>query len=145
MFPRAWTEQRLAAFHVPFLIYAPKLLAPQRSAVICSQIDVLPTIAGICKIPYQNTALGRNVLSVPSESQFAFISDPDNNQAGIIKGDYYFRKSLGKGSEELVSITGNENIPDPEYRKATKELRTLTDAMYEASKYLLLNNKKTAN
>lgn len=145
MFPRAWTEQRLAAFHVPFLIYAPKLIAPQRSNIICSQIDVLPTIAGICKIPYRNSSLGRNVLSIPAESQFAFISDPDNNQAGLIKGDYYFRKSLGKGSEELVSITGNENIPDQEYRKATAELRVLTDAMYEASKYLLLNNKKGGN
>ena len=142
MFPRAWTEQRLAAFHVPFLIYSPKLIAAQRSNAICSQIDVLPTIAGICKIPYQNTTLGRNILSVPAASQFAFISDPDNSQTGIVKGDYYYRKNLRNGKEELVSITGNENIPDQDYTKATNELRLLTDAMYEASKYLLLNNKK---
>ena len=142
MFPRAWTEQRLAAFHVPFLIYAPGLIAPQKNHAICSQIDVLPTIAGLCKIPYRNTTLGRNILSVPNEHQFAFISDPDNSQTGIIRGDYYFRKNLRNSSEELVSITGNENIPDREYKKATIELRALTDAMYEASKYLLLNNKK---
>src|SRR5215204_284883 len=142
MFPKAWTEQRLAAFHVPFLIYAPKLIAPQRSTAICSQIDVLPTIAGMCKIPYQNTTLGRNVLTIPENSQFAFISDPDNSQTGIVKGDYYYRKNLRNGNEELVSITGNENIPDRDYTKATTELGLLTDAMHEASKYLLLNNKK---
>ena len=142
MFPRAWTEQRLAAFHVPFLIYAPALLTGQRSHAICSQVDVLPTIAGICKIPYRNTTLGRNILSVSDSSQFAFISDPDNSQTGIVKGDFYFRKNLRNGKEELVSITGNENIPDESYKKATIELRLLTDAMYEASKYLLLNNKK---
>ena len=142
MFPRAWTEQRLAAFHVPFLIYAPKLIAPQRSSAICSQIDVLPTIAGMCKIPYQNSTLGRNVLDVRANSQFAFISDPDNSVTGIVKGDYYYRKNLRNGSEELVSITGNENIPDQDYTKATAELKLLTDAMYEASKFLLLNNTK---
>ena len=62
--------------------------------------------------------------------------------AGIIKGDYYFRKNIRNKKEELVSITGNENIPDYNYRKATAELRVLTDAMLEASKYLLLNNRK---
>ena len=145
MFPKAWTEQRLAAFHVPFLLYAPKLFSPKRSHAICSQIDVLPTIAGICKLGYRNTTLGRNLMGVPPGSQFAFIFDPDNSQAGIIKGDYYFRKNIRGGKEELVSITGNENIPDQHYKTASEELRILTDAMYEASKYLLLNNKKKAN
>jgi phosphoglycerol transferase MdoB-like AlkP superfamily enzyme len=142
MFPRAWTEQRLSSFHVPFLLYAPKIIAAQRSSAICSQVDVLPTIAGICGLAYRNTTLGRNILEVPPNSQFAFIFDPDNSQAGIIKGDYYFRKSIRMGTEELVSITGNENIPDENFRKASEELGKLTDAMYETSKYLLLNNKK---
>lgn len=142
MFPSAWKEQRLSSFHVPFLLYAPKLLSPQRSHAICSQVDVLPTIASICGIDYRNTALGRNILEVSANSQFAFIFDPDNYQAGIIKGDYYFRKSLRIGSEELVSITGNENIPEESFQTAVAELRTLTDAMFETSKYLLLNNKK---
>ncbi|MBC7828623.1 MAG: LTA synthase family protein [Chitinophagaceae bacterium] len=142
MFPRAWTEQRLTSFHVPFLLYAPKLFSPQRNHAICSQVDVLPTIAGLCKIAYRNTTLGRNVLDVAESSQFAFIFDPDNNQTGIIKGDYYYRKNISTGNEGLISITGNENIPDNNYKKATTELRLLTDGIYEASKYLLLNNKK---
>ena len=142
MFPSAWTEQRLTSFHVPFLVYAPRFIQPERNHAICSQVDVLPTIAGLSKIYYRNTSLGRNILEVPPQSQFAFISDPDNNMAGIIKGDYYFRKNIRTGKQELVSITGNENIPDYNYRTATAELKVLTDAMLEASKYLLLNNKK---
>jgi phosphoglycerol transferase MdoB-like AlkP superfamily enzyme len=142
MFPNAWTEQRLTAFHVPFLIYSPKLITAQRSHAICSQIDVLPTIASLSNITYRNTTLGRNVLDVPPPNQFAFIFDPDNSQAGIIKGDYYYRKNIRTGQEELVSITGNENIPDIRYKQATTDLRILTDAVHEASKYLLLNNRK---
>jgi phosphoglycerol transferase MdoB-like AlkP superfamily enzyme len=142
MFPNAWTEQRLSSFHVPFLLYAPKLFSPQRSHAICSQVDVLPTIAGACDMTYQNTALGRDILKVPPPSQFAFIFDPDNGQTGIVKGEYFFRKSALTGTEELVSLTGNENIPIENSEKAKAELRTLTDAMYETSKYMLLNNKK---
>lgn len=142
IFPRAWTEQRLTAFHVPFLLYAPKLFSAERNHAVCSQIDVLPTIAGLCKISYRNTTLGRNILDISEASQFAFIFDPDNSQTGIVKGDYYYRKNIRTGIEDLVSITGNENIPNQDYKQAAKELSVLTDAMYEASKYLLLNNKK---
>jgi phosphoglycerol transferase MdoB-like AlkP superfamily enzyme len=142
MFPRAWKDQRLSSFHVPFLIYAPKLISPQRNQAICSQIDVLPTIAGVIGIAHRNSTLGRNILDIAPSNQFAFIFDPDNNQAGVIKGDYYFRKNIGTGTEELVSITGNENIPEQNIKTAFVELRSLTDAVYETSKYLLLNNKK---
>ena len=142
MFPKAWTEQRLSAFHVPFLIYAPKLLQAKRNHAICSQVDVLPTIASLCNIAYSNTTLGRNILDLPASAQFAFISDPDNSQTGVVKGDYYYRKNIRNGQSELVSITGNENIPDADYKKAATELSLLTEAIHEASKYLLLNNKK---
>lgn len=142
MFPAAWTAQRLAAFHVPFLIYSPGMTTPQRVSAICSQVDVLPTIAAYCNVGFTNTTLGRNVLSVAPQDQLAFISDPDNSQAGIVKGDYYYRRNLRTGKEELVSITGNENIPDQSYRRATTELSLLTSAMYETSRYLLLNNRK---
>ena len=142
MFPNAWTEQRLSAFHVPFLIYSPKLVTAQRSHATCSQVDVLPTIASLSNISYRNTTLGRNVLDVAPTNQLAFIFDPDNSQTGVVQGDYYYRKNIRTGKEELVSITGNENIPDNTYKQATTDLRILTDAVYEASKYLLLNNKK---
>jgi phosphoglycerol transferase MdoB-like AlkP superfamily enzyme len=142
MFPKAWKEQRLSSFHVPFLLYAPKLLPAQRNHAICSQIDVLPTIASICGIPYRNTTLGRNILEVPANSQFAFIFDPDNNQAGIIKGDYYFRRSIRTGTEELVSITFDQKVSDDNLKNASEELRQLTEALFETSRYLLLNNKK---
>lgn len=142
MFPGAWKDQRLSSFHVPFLIYGPALISSQRNHAICSQVDVLPTVASLCGMPYRNTTLGRNILEVPPKSQFAFIFDPDNNQAGIIKGEYYFRKSISSGSEELVSIRRNENLPGENDQNAAEELRLLTEAMYETSKYLLLNNKK---
>ncbi len=81
LFPKAWTDQALTTVHVPLLFYSP-LLKPERRANVCSQIDVLPSIAGLLSVPYRNTTLGRNLfdstlLQDPFRSSSAFIIDPD--------------------------------------------------------------------
>ncbi|HTE13325.1 MAG TPA: LTA synthase family protein, partial [Chitinophagaceae bacterium] len=55
MFPPAWSEDGLTRNHVPLLFYAPKLLAARRLHCVASQVDVLPTLAGMAKINYTNT------------------------------------------------------------------------------------------
>ncbi len=142
MFPNAWTEQRLTAEHVPLLFYAPALLPAQRLDKICSQMDVMPTIAGLSKIQYINSSLGKDLLDSTS-SQFAFIFDPDYNMTGVVKGDYFYRSQQKTNKEEFVSITGNaEPAKDSATMAIKHEMRLLSDAIYESAKYLLLNNKK---
>jgi phosphoglycerol transferase MdoB-like AlkP superfamily enzyme len=145
MFPRAWTEQRLTAEHVPLLFYCPALLPPQRLQTISSQADVLPTIAGMCKIPYVNTTLGKDLMDSLGSAGggFAFIFDPDLRMAGLIKGDYFYRKMLHAKTEELVSIVNNEKPGnDSATARITADMRRLTEALHETAQYLLLNNKK---
>jgi phosphoglycerol transferase MdoB-like AlkP superfamily enzyme len=142
LFPRAWTDQRLTMEHVPLLFYSPSALAPRRINTICSQVDIMPTIAELCNIPYSNTTLGRNMLDTTATG-FAFIFDPDNNMAGLVKGDYFYRKRLNGGQEEMVSIVNNE--PPAKNDSLLSEMQLLTDALYESSRYLLLNNKKKSN
>ncbi len=138
MFPDAWTKQRLTSEHVPLLFYAPGLVASQRVHRIASQIDVLPTIAGICRIPYTNTTLGRNLLdSTFFDKQLAFIVDPDNGMTGIVNDSVYYRHPIRKLEGEMVSIINNgQPVAD------TAWLRQLTEGIFETSKYLLLHNKK---
>jgi phosphoglycerol transferase MdoB-like AlkP superfamily enzyme len=139
MFPEAWTKQRLTSEHVPLLFYGPKLLEPQRINRIASQIDVLPTIAGLCGIAYTNTALGRDLLdSTFFSKQLAFIVDPDNAMIGVVNDSVYYRKQIRSAQGELVSIINNRPVP----ANNSDQLRQLTDGMFETAKYLLLNNKK---
>lgn len=142
MFANAWTEQRLTSEHVPLLFYAPSLLPPQRINGICSQMDVLPTIAGLSKIQYINSSLGKDLLD-SSARHFAFIFDPDNSMTGVVKGDYFYRSQLKTGKEEFVSIVNNV-VPgkDSATLAIKQEMRLLSAAIYETSKYLMLNNKK---
>ncbi|HTI08727.1 MAG TPA: sulfatase-like hydrolase/transferase [Puia sp.] len=145
MFPRAWTDQRLTAEHVPLLIYSPALLAPERISTNCSQVDVLPTLAGLCNLPYRNTTLGRDLLDTAryNGKALSFIYDPDQGIIGVVRDGYFYRRQLKTGKEEMVSVVGNDPVPDAvEKGPLKKELRQLSDGVYETAKYMLLKNKK---
>ncbi len=143
MLPRSWTDQRLTAEHVPLLFYAPGMIAPGRSAQICSQIDILPTIAGLVNMPYVNSSLGRDLLDTTRQEQFAFIFDPDYGQAGVVMEDYFYRHQLQTGKKEIVSIRNNDKLDSTIVGQGVMQKATaITNAFHEAAKYLILNNKK---
>jgi phosphoglycerol transferase MdoB-like AlkP superfamily enzyme len=146
MFPKAWTDQRLTMEHVPLLIYAPKLLPkPARISRVCSQTDVLPTLAGLSHIPYVNTSLGRDVLDSAwyNDKAFSFIYDPDEGYIGVVKGNYLYRKQIKNGHEEMLSVINNLQVPDSvKSSSLKKEMQQLAEGVYESAKYLVLENKK---
>jgi len=145
LFPKAWTDQRLTAEHVPMLIYAPKLLEPRRISRECSQVDVLPTLAGLCNLTYRNTTLGRDLLDTAryGGKEMAFIYDPDQFYIGVVKGDYFYRRQMKTGKEEIVSVTGNDPVPaGVTTGPLMRQMEQVSEGLYEASRYMLLMNKK---
>lgn len=137
MFPKTWTSHRLTSMHVPLLFYMPSGKLAHRSKRIVSQIDVVPTIAGITGMGYTNTTLGRNLTDSMGQQDFAFLFDPDYGQIGVIKNGWLYRKQLVTGKEEMVSL--QEGVSRKEIEPA---YRDFTQAIYETAGYLLLNNKK---
>lgn len=145
LFPRAWTDERLSCEHVPLLIWAPGMVPARRSDRICSQVDVLPTLAGLCGVPYRNTTLGRDLLDTAgaAAAPFAFIYDLDQSWIGLVQGNYFYRHQLGTGREVMVSVVDNSK-PSPEVMQGPvkREMDSLSSAIYEAGRYMLLMNKK---
>ena len=145
LFPEAWSEQALTTFHVPLLFYSP-LLQPSRHNRICSQLDILPSIASLAGVPYRNTTLGRNLFDSAAADVFrassAFIFDPDEQTIGMVAGDHYFRKYLGKGLEQLVSIRNNSPVPKTVADSVKGKLARYAEAFYETSRYMLYHNRK---
>ena len=93
MYPTAWTDYRLTDEHVPLLFYAPYILPPQKRSEVVSQIDVLPTIAGMVQQPYVNTTLGRDILDPAKKNNFAFITNTAG-RIGLVNDDFYFTKDI---------------------------------------------------
>jgi phosphoglycerol transferase MdoB-like AlkP superfamily enzyme len=146
MFPKAWTNNALTCFHVPLLFYSPALLQHARHTMICSQVDVLPTIAGIAGISYTNATMGRDLLHLnDTTSNTAFLIDHDIRNIAVVHGAYMFQHQLMNNQEALVSINDNEPIQKGKYNSISDEMRTLTIGFFEISKYMLFNNAKPAH
>lgn len=140
-YPFVWTTQRLTDVHVPFLIYAPKLVKPMLKHEVVSQIDVLPTVTGLIKMDYTNTTLGRDVLDPKLGKNGAFITNTAG-KIGFVTNDFYYVKSLEFQEEIMVPIDNKASKDSEKQNKATRDsLKNLTDAIYETAKYMLQNNK----
>ena len=142
LYPKAWTEQRLTEEHVPLLFYAPALLTPQKRTEVVSQIDVLPTIAGMLLQPYSNSTLGRNLLDTAKKENLAFIIYHAPGWIGVVNDEYFYRKNIRMQKEELLPVQYNLPALTGKQEDSVKnKMSQLTSAIYETSRWMLLNNK----
>lgn len=135
----------LSVVHVPLLFYAPKLLKPQKIHSICSQVDVMASIAGLAKVNYRNNTFGRNLFdsSTKQKEELAFIFDESAKSIGLVADQYYFFKNLRSGQKKILSLTTSTAVAaNKQTDSILVFLDRLSDAYYETAKYLLLNNKK---
>jgi phosphoglycerol transferase MdoB-like AlkP superfamily enzyme len=142
IYPPAWTHQRLTDEHVPLLFYAPYLLQPQKRTEVVSQIDVLPTIAGMIQQPYVNTTLGRDLLDTTKKNNYAFITNTAG-KIGIVTDDFYFTKNLNFPDYKMVAIRDNGyRFTKPQRDSIRQKLSDFTSAFFETAKYMLMNNQR---
>lgn len=140
MYPKAWTDQRLNDEHVPLLFYAPALLSPQKINSTASQIDVLPTLAGMVHQSYTNKTLGRDLLHSAAKENGAFIIHHDEGKIGIVNDDFFYIKNLWINQEELVPVRNDAPLLTPIQTDSVKRhLSELTSAMYETARWMLVN------
>lgn len=67
-------EINLEGYHIPLIIYAPKLVAAKRIDTPVSQLDALPTLLGLLNFNYESRFYGQDALSENYESRF-FVSN----------------------------------------------------------------------
>ena len=137
----AWTEQRLTDEHVPLLFYAPELLQPQKHGEVVSQIDILPTIAGMLHQSYVNTTLGRDLLDPAKKNNFAFITNTAGG-IGMVTDDFYFTSNINFPDEKLSPMRDGISLSPAQEDSVRKRLSSFTTAFFETAKYLSLNNKR---
>ncbi|MET0634447.1 MAG: sulfatase-like hydrolase/transferase [Chitinophagaceae bacterium] len=141
LYPSAWTDQRLTDEHVPLLFYAPYLLKPQKRTEVVSQVDVLPTIAGMIQQPYVNTTIGRDLLDPAKKHNLAFITNTAG-KIGLVTDDFYFIKNLNFPDEQMVPVRYSQISYTKAQRDSIQQrLSELTSAYFETARYMLMNNQ----
>jgi phosphoglycerol transferase MdoB-like AlkP superfamily enzyme len=127
---------------VPLLFYAPYLLKPQRRSEVVSQIDILPTIAGMLQQPYINTSLGRDLLHPDKKNNFAFITNTAGT-IGMVTDEYYFARNLNFPDEVFVPVRARNFLYTKSQQDSIRRhLSDFTTAFFETARYLIMNNKK---
>lgn len=138
------TQLALGTIHVPLVIYAPALLPPRRIDRVASELDVLPTVAGLVLPEYRNTTLGRDLLD-PRTAQtplaFTILNSP-NPDIGLIGEGFYFRgKADGSQARlhRLDSATPREDVAAAHPEIFARLARRCHD-IYETARYMLYYN-----
>jgi phosphoglycerol transferase MdoB-like AlkP superfamily enzyme len=109
---------------------------------VVSQIDILPTIAGMLHQPYVNTTLGRDLLNTKNKMDAAFIIHHDEGNIGLVTDDYYFVKNLRISRKTLLPMNSNTvSLSNQQKDSIENKLSQLTSAIYETAKWMLVNNK----
>jgi phosphoglycerol transferase MdoB-like AlkP superfamily enzyme len=141
MLPKSFTEQGLTNMHVPLLFYAPSILQPKEYSIPVSQLDVLPSIASLCNIPYTNTTMGKNVfITVQQKNNAIFLYDDFNQQIGVLNNEYYYGYQLKNSFKPIFESALNNEVVKND--SAQKQMDILTKTIYETAKYMLKNNQK---
>jgi phosphoglycerol transferase MdoB-like AlkP superfamily enzyme len=143
-YPKVYSEIGISAEHVPLLFYAPGKLIPKRKHQVCSQLDVLPSIAGFVKHSHTNSTLGRNLFDTNSlKSGQVFIADPDNGNHTLLNDSFYFTEFTRIGKYQFGSMLHDQKIPlDKRHDSIQHSLATQLRDWQSTARYLLFHNKK---
>jgi phosphoglycerol transferase MdoB-like AlkP superfamily enzyme len=96
-----------AKYHIPAIIYAPKIVQPRRYDSLCSQSDLLPTVLGLMNVSYQTQFFGHDVLRDPADR--AFIGT--ELDLSLLVGHH--RIVLSPGREVKMFEVGPDNSETP--------------------------------
>ena len=83
-------------YHIPCLVYAPKLIEAGSTNRLVSQTDLGPTLLGMLGLSYRTSWLGRDLFQTPEADDRAFISTYQS--LGLVK------------SSDLVVLTPDKSV-----------------------------------
>ncbi|MBP5477602.1 MAG: LTA synthase family protein [Paludibacteraceae bacterium] len=98
-------EMNLQLNQIPVYFVAPGL-QPQRYALPASQTDIFPTALAMWGIPYENTALGTDLLH--GSRRYAVFAS--NDHLGVSDGEWFWCYGLDSRQEHLYRIGSGEDV-----------------------------------
>ena len=139
-----WTKSLADHYHVPFLIHSPRYIKPGIETKVASEMDVMPTLAGLIGVPYKTRSFGRDLFNPKFDNYRAAFSY--NWYAPfhltLIDKDFYFEYIPYNNQGKLVKHTDgldDENARQ-KFPEKYQEMEQLSKGLYESAKYLLYHN-----
>lgn len=143
---KEWGKNLANGFHVPLVVHSPKYVPAGINDKIASEMDIMPTVAGLAGVPYKTRSFGKDLFNTQLDSKRAAFSYNwyAPYHISLIDDEFYFeyipyngQGRLVRHADEFPEDNVKEKFPD-KYR----EMENLTKGLYETAKYLLLHNPR---
>ena len=136
-------ELKLRSYNIPLIIYAPKILETSKVITRVSGLaDLIPTIASICRIPYLNKTMGKDIITNKNNLAFIVNKKMSPSSYGVINDKFYlrvFQDGSGMELHNILDINPGEDVKEI-YLQVADSLKKIADGLYETSKYMLYHN-----
>ncbi len=143
--PKGYQVYDLINHNVPLIVHAPNLLKPQRISTAASEVDIMPTVAGLIGAPYMTRGMGRDLFSDLYKKNtgaflYGFTWYPPT--VSFLRGDkLFYSRAAEKGLYKYAAKDYHKDI-SAEHPSEFKEMGAMADGLMEAAKYMIYNNKK---
>lgn len=141
--PRGFQYFNIINHHVPLIIHAP-FLTPQVISTAASEVDVMPTAAGLTGMAYTTRVMGRDLFGPAyKKHEGAFLFDSGNPvQPKFIESHYFYRATPGRrGLYDFTSEDYRQDLSSAQPERA-EYMGNMADGLYEAARFMIFNNKK---
>lgn len=134
----------LTSFHVPLIIYGPKYLK-QKGLVkgFGSLPDVMPTLAGLAGIGYENKTFGKDLFSQTEEQRnknhvICVSFEAAKSKILLLGKDFVLSMYSDLSNQKLFKFKGNDlnNVKD-QFPNELESNTKLAKGLYETAKYML--------
>ncbi len=115
----------LDGYHIPLILYAPKILKPLRSNVLSSHSDIIPSIIDILGLETNFSMIGQSIFDNSVNKRFVYVKAGNMIGLGLKNGSVFYNYN------NFLGINGDINENE-------KELLLSIDS---AQSYLLKNSK----
>jgi len=134
----------LHSYHVPMIMYGPGFeIAPTLIDDVISAIDVFPTLFTLLNIPFENSSLGRNILSKKNFLHTAFLFSASSQNYGLVTSSQ-FVKYISSNQFQLFDPSDRSAEPIQLLPDSNSPfLYSLAESYYELARYLRYKNSKT--
>ena len=142
-----WMKSLEDHYHVPLVVHSPRYIKPGIENKIASEMDIMPTLAGLIGAPYKTRSFGRDLFNPKFDTYRAAFSynwyAPFN--LTLVDKDFYFEYIPYNNQGKLVNHSLNSNTQNEEnlktkYPEKYQEMEQLSKGLYETAKYLLYHN-----
>ncbi len=141
----AFEQLGLESNNVPLLIHAPKWLAPREFDAAVGLADLLPTVAGLVGVPFDNGGLGRDLqLPAPEGERVVplVLQEGSFPVIGAVTRDFLVQMQHDGSSptlHDLRSPTPRDNVAE-QHPQEFQRLLALSRGLHEAARLQMYRN-----